>query len=149
MSQGRTGCFDNMFRMEFAKSRERHDHRKDKKLKHLLQWKMILGIQGTSHKEMDSRYMLKKAMKRISILEWNDNKKEEQIQELVQEKDSDLQSQILTQQREILALKSSAGNREELIRRQQKQIEELKREKRILQGEKEDLRNQIWLSSQL
>ena len=149
MSQGRTGCFDNIFRMESAKSRERHDHRKDKKLKHLLQWKMILGIQGTSHKEMDSRYMLKKAMKRISILEWNDNKKEERIQELLQEKDSDLQSQILTQQREILALKSSAGNREELIRRQQKQIEELKREKRILQGEKEDLRNQIWLSSQL
>ena len=144
MSRGRT-CkyFDNMFRMESAKSRERHNHRKDKKLKHLLQWRAILGIQGTSQTEMDSRYMLQKAMDRISILEWNDNKKEEQIRELLQEQDSYLQSQILGQQREILAYKSSAGNREELIRRQQKQIEELKREIRILEGEKEDLRSQF------
>ena len=118
-------------------------HLKDKKSKHFLQWRKILGIQGTSHKEMDLRYMLKKAMERISILEWNDNKKEEQIRELLLEQDSDLQSQILGQQREILAYKSSAGNREELIRRQQKQIEELKREIRILEGEKEDLRNQF------
>ena len=135
--------------MESAKSRERHDHRKDKKLKHLLQWRGILGIQGTSQTELDSRYMLQKAMDKISILEWNDKKKEEQIRELLQEQDSDLQSQILKQQREILAYKSSADNREELIRRLKSQIEELKKEKRILEGEKRDLRGQIWLSSQL
>ena len=129
--------------------RKSKQHSKDKKLKHLLQWRRILGIQGTSHKEMDLRYMLKKAMNRISILEWNDNKKEEQIRELLQEQDSDLQSQILKQQREILALKSSESNREELIRRQQEQIKDKEWRIKVLEEEKLDLQTQIWLSSQL
>ena len=124
-------------------------HPKKKKWRQVQRWRKCLGIQGTSHEEEDLHYILSKAMERISILEWNDNKKEEQIRELLLEQDADLQSQILRQQREILALKSRNGPREELIQIQQKQIEQLKWEKKILEGEKRDLRGQIWPEDRL
>ena len=124
-------------------------HPKKKKWRQVQRWRKCLGIQGTSHEEEDLHYILSKAMERISILEWNDNKKEEQIRELLLEQDSDLQSQILRQQREILALKSRNGPREELIQIQQEQIEQLKWEKKILEGEKKDLKGQIWPEERL
>ena len=122
------------------------EHRKNKKKKRLTQYRRMLGIQGNSLKEIDPLYILKRAMERISILEADNNKKEEQITILVQEKDFGLHRQILEQQRELLALRSSAGTREKLIRRQEQQIEENKWIIKKLEQDILDLKSQIWPS---
>ena len=133
-----------IFRMESSR-----EHRKNKKLKRLAQYRRMLGIQGNSGKDphyIDPHYILKRAMERISILEADNNKKEEQITILVQEKDFGLHRQILEQQRELLALRSSAGTREKLIRRQEQQIEENKWIIKKLEQDILDLKSQIWPS---
>ena len=122
------------------------EHRKNKKKKRLTQYRRMLGIQGNSGVEIDPHYILKRAMERISILEADNNKKEEQITILVQEKDFGLHRQILEQQRELLALRSSAGTREKLIRRQEQQIEENKWIIKKLEQDILDLKSQIWPS---
>ena len=122
------------------------EHRKNKKKKRLTQYRRMLGIQGNSGKETSAHYILKRAMERISILEADNNKKEEQITILVQEKDFGLHRQILEQQRELLALRSSAGTREKLIRRQEQQIEENKWIIKKLEQDILDLKSQIWPS---
>ena len=129
--------------MESGKSRERHDHRKKKKWKHLSCWRRQLGIQGNTQEETDVYYCLKKAMKRIGILEWNDSVKEEQILRLIKEKDCDSQRQMLALQQELL-LKSSAYTREELIQTQRKRIENDKLRIMELKQEILDLKTQIW-----
>ena len=138
-----------IFRMKSEKGAEKRDkkeHRKKKKDKFLTMYRRMLGIQGNSEKEVNPLYMLKRAIERITLLEWSNDKKEEQILELLQEQDGDLQSQILEQQRELLALRSSAGTREELIRRQQSQIEEKNWIIKKLEQDKLDLKSQIWPS---
>ena len=126
--------------MESEKVTDKHrikkkQHRKKKKWKHVNEWKRLLGIQGNTQEENDLYYCLQKAMARISLYQWNDDQKEEQIRALILNQDCDCQQRDLAQQREILVLKSSAETREKLIQRQQKQIDEYKWKIRKLEQE--------------
>ena len=128
------------FQMESAI--RRRERRNKKKREQVENWRLQLEIEGSFDSYEDNQYyVLLKAMQLNSVLKDSDSVKEDEIRQLEQEN--------LALKRMNLALASSNGPREELIRRLRTQIEELKREKRILEGEKRDLRGQIWPEDRL
>ena len=117
--------------------------RKSETTKLIESLKRILGILG---EENNVRYIKTRVIEKFNSMACKIEELENQIKQIIvrpQNSESDLQK-IEVQQREILALKSSAGTRERLIIRQRRQIAEMKLEIRILEQTIVDLRHQLW-----
>ena len=122
--------------------------RKSETTKLIESLKRILGIQLETRDDGDNvKYISGRVMETFNSMASKIEELENQIKQIIvrsQNSESDLQK-IEGQQREILTLKSSAaGTRERLIRRQRRQIAELRLEIRILEQDKTDLRHQLW-----
>ena len=121
--------------------------RKSETTKLIESLKRILGIQLETRDDGDNvKYISERVMEKFNSMACKIEELENQIKQIIvqpQNSEFDLQK-IDAQQREILALKSLAGTRERLIRRQRRQIAEMKLERRILEQTILDLRHQLW-----
>ena len=131
------------FRMENQNTPKRKPHRKSKNLKKLEEYKRIgrrLGVQGI--RSEDSLFeLLKRAMTKLDLMIYTNEKLEDQIRELIASRST---SNLQDQSKQVLIRDTPPHIREELISKLRLEILALKRDNDVLKSVLRETKAQIW-----
>ena len=129
--------------MENQNTPKRKPHRKSKNLKKLEEYKRIgrrLGVQGI--RSEDSLFeLLKRAMTKLDLMIYTNEKLEDQIRELIASRST---SNLQDQSKQVLIRDTPPHIREELISKLRLEILALKRDNDVLKSVLRETKAQIW-----